>query len=128
MGRLAYKGRVLVEGSAEGEAVVVETLSFYGDVDPERGVMVDGRRIDGRILLARRSRGSTVGSYVIYALKVNGKAPLAILMERSEPIVVAGAVLAGIPLVDSLPRELFDVVRDGYRVRVSHGVVEVIVD
>jgi len=116
----------LVEGSAEGEALVVDTLSFYGDVDPETGALVDGRSIAGRILLVRRGRGSTVGSYIIYSLKVNGRAPLAILMERSEPIIVAGAVLAGIPLVDSLPRELFDQVRDGHRLRVSNGLVEVI--
>ncbi|MCE4599772.1 MAG: DUF126 domain-containing protein [Desulfurococcales archaeon] len=121
-----YRGRVLVEGTAEGEAVVVDTLSFYGDVDPETGVLVDGRSISGRILLVRRGRGSTVGSYIIYSLKANGKAPLAILMEKSEPIIVAGAVLAGIPLVDSLPKEVFEEVKDGYRVRVSNGLVEVI--
>ncbi len=121
-----FKGRVLVEGEAEGEAVVVESISFYGDVDPERGILADGRSIEGKILVARRSRGSTVGSYVIYALKEYGKAPKAILMGRSEPIVIAGAVLSNIPLVDSLPDEFFNSVKDGVRVRVrSDGTVEI---
>ncbi len=121
-----FRGRVLVEGEAEGPALVINSISFYGDVDPERGVLADGRSIEGRILVARRSRGSTVGSYVIYALKEYGKAPKAILMGRSEPIVIAGAVLSNIPLIDGLPDEFFEAVRDGVRIRVRiDGTVEV---
>jgi predicted aconitase with swiveling domain len=116
----AYKGRVLVPGEASGEAVVVDSLSFYGDVDPDKGVIkLDGRSIKDKILVIRRSRGSTVGSYVIYSLKVKGTAPLAILMERAEPIVVTGCVLADIPLIDSLPEDFFNLVKDGAHVKVA---------
>jgi len=122
-----FKGRVLVEGEAEGPAVVVDAISFYGDVDPERGVLVDGRRLRGAILVARRSRGSTVGSYIIYALREYGNAPKAIVMGKSEPIVIAGAVLADIPLVDGLPDEFFESVRDGVWLRVTReGRVEIL--
>jgi predicted aconitase with swiveling domain len=114
------RGRPLVPGDASGEAVVVRgAISFYGDVDPARGVLADGRSIAGRVLVAERSRGSTVGSYVILGLKYNGVAPAAILMGEAEPIVVAGAVLAGIPLVDRLPPGLLGRIRDGWMVRVS---------
>ncbi|MEB2835701.1 MAG: DUF126 domain-containing protein [Desulfurococcales archaeon] len=123
----AYKGRPLVPGSARGRAVVVDAISFYGDVDPETGLLRDGRSIAGRILAARRSRGSTVGSYVIMALKYNSKAPAAIIMERAEPIVVVGAYLAGVPLVDSLPRGLFESLRDGDEVVVeADGTVRIL--
>jgi len=122
-----FTGRVLVAGEAEGEAVVVDTISFYGDVDPESGTLRgDGRDIAGRILVARRSRGSTVGSYVLYALRYYGNSPIAILMEEAEPIVVAGCVLAGIPLVDRLPPEFFESVRDGTRLRVRGGEIRVL--
>ncbi len=124
--RATYKGRVIVAGEASGEAVVVNEISFYGEVDPERGTLIDGRSIAGKVLVARRSRGSTVGSYVILALKYNGVEPAAILMKRAEPIVVAGAVLSGIPLVDMLPDEFFKKVRDGVQVEVkSDGSVSV---
>jgi predicted aconitase with swiveling domain len=123
--QLAFKGRALIPGEAEGEAVTVDSISFYGDVDPDKGTLRDGRVISGRILVARRSRGSTVGSYVILSLRYNGKAPAAILMEKAEPIVVVGAYLAGIPLVDKLPREFFESVRDGTPVRVRDGEVVV---
>jgi predicted aconitase with swiveling domain len=125
MAQLTFRGRPLIPGEAEGEAVTVDSISFYGDVDPDKGVLRDGRAVSGRILVARRSRGSTVGSYVILALRYNKKAPAAILMEKAEPIVVVGAYLAGIPLVDRLPREFFEKVRDGAVVRVRDGEVVV---
>ena len=122
-----FKGRVLVGGAAEGEAVVVDSISFYGDVDPETGAIISsGRSVSGRILVARRSRGSTVGSYVIYALARNSVAPKAIIIGEAEPIIVAGCVLASIPLVDRLPDEFFETVTDGSIIRVSlDGTVEV---
>lgn len=122
-----FKLRAIVPGDAEGEAVVVESISFYGDVDADRGLLFDGRSVSGKILVARRSRGSTVGSYVIYALKANGVSPKAIIMGESEPIVIAGAVLAGIPLYDKAPESLFEAVRDGAFVRVrSDGRVSIL--
>ncbi len=113
MPELVFKARPIVPGNVEGEAVVVDSISFYGDVDPESGLLHDGRPVKDRILVARKSRGSTVGSYVIYALKVYKTHPRAILLGSSEPIVIAGAVLAGIPLFDSLPPSFFRAVKDG---------------
>ena len=127
MGVLEFKGRPIVPGRARGEAVVVDAISFYGDVDPGSGVLSDGRVISGRILVARRSRGSTVGSYVIYSLKENSAAPLAIIMGKSEPIVIAGAVIASIPLVDGVDEAFFSLVSDGDLVEVSEeGVVRLV--
>ena len=119
-----FRGRPIVPGNVEGEAVVIDSISFYGDVDPEKGVLYDGRSIEGKMLVARKSRGSTVGSYIIYSLKLHGKAPKAILLGKSEPIVITGAVLAGIPLYDSLPPEFFEAVRDGVRIKVTRdGII-----
>ncbi|BAN90777.1 aconitase X swivel domain-containing protein [Aeropyrum camini] len=124
---LRFRSRPIVGGEAEGPAVVIGSLSFYGEVDPETGATSSGKSLAGKVAVIRRSRGSTVGSYVIYALKENGVAPLAILMEKAEPIVIAGCVLAGIPLYDGLPPEFFERVRDGDRLRVySDGLVEIL--
>jgi len=95
---LELKGRQLVPGRALGEAVFTEALSFYGDVDPNTGLLRDGRSVAGKVVVALRPRGSTVGSYVIYALRANGLAPAPIVMSRVDPIIVAGCVLASIPL------------------------------
>ena len=121
-----YRGRPVVPGYAEGEVVVVESISFYGDVNVDTGVLVDGRSIAGKILLARRSRGSTVGPYILYALRRKGKAPKAIILtSKSDPVLVAGAVIAGITLVDSVPEDVLGFAVDGDRivVREDGGVI-----
>jgi len=119
---LELKGRQLVPGGvpgrALGEAVFAEALSFYGDVDPNTGLLRDGRSVAGKVVVALRPRGSTVGSYVIYALRANGLAPAAIVMSRVDPIIVAGCVLASIPLVSEVPEEELRSVKDGDLVEV----------
>ncbi len=81
-------------------------LSFLGGVDPATGTVIEsghplhGRSIAGRVLVFPHGKGSTVGSYVLYGLARNGVAPAAIVNEEAETIIAAGALIAGIPLVD----------------------------
>ena len=104
---MKIRGRGLVEGTAKGEILVTsEPISFYGGVDPRSGRIVDkkhalyGKSIAGKILVFPYGKGSTVGSYVILSLAKNGVAPAAIVNILSEPIIIIGCVLAGIPLMD----------------------------
>lgn len=115
-----YAARILVPKAVRGEALVLDVpLSFFGDVDPVTGEIVApdselrGAKVSGKVMVLRRSRGSTVGSYVLFSLRKHGSAPLAIVMERSDPIIVAGCVIAGIPLVDGLQDEFFKSVKTG---------------
>ena len=120
MPTLRYRGRGLVEGRGKGRALVVRgDVSFFGDVDPDTGLLRGlGERVTGRVLIFRRGRGSTVGSYIIYALAENKVAPAAMVVVEAEPIVVTGCVLASIPLVDGVdPGILYEVV--------SNDIVEV---
>jgi len=120
---VVFKGRALVKGFAEGEAVVVNEISFYGDVDPETGMLFDGRSLRDKILVSYKPRGSTVGSYIIYALKMNNVSPKAIIMSSSEPIIVAGCVLSGIPLVDGISINDLKTIKDGDLIIVKEGLV-----
>ncbi|GAF88994.1 unnamed protein product, partial [marine sediment metagenome] len=65
-----------------------------------------GESIAGKIFVFPESKGSTVGSYVIYGLSVNNVAPLALIANKAETIVVAGAILANIPLVDKADQDV----------------------
>ncbi len=96
-------------GQAEGDVIFTkEPISFYGGVDMKSGVVVEkgheleGKSIAGRILVFPHGKGSTVGSYVIYGLKKHGKAPLAMVVEEAEAIIISGAILANIPCVDGV--------------------------
>jgi len=78
------------------------------------------------VLVARASRGSTVGSYIIYALARKHGAPKAIVMEKAEPIVVTGCILASVPLIDGIPWSQLSKIKDGSMVTVrSNGTVEI---
>lgn len=128
---MKLKGRRIVGGEAEGELLVSrKPLSFLGGVDPETGIVTDaesdirGQSVAGKILAFPRAKGSTVGSYVIYALKKNGKAPKAIIVGEAETIVATGAIIAEIPMVDGID---VSKLKSGQRVKVNAnaGVIEV---
>ena len=117
---IEFRGRGISRGYAKGEAILSrDPISFYGGVDPETGVIVEkghvleGKSIAGKILVFPRGVGSTVGSYIIYRLAKNGLAPMGMVNMESEPIVAVGAIISGIPLVDKISGEIFEVVAEG---------------
>ena len=104
------RGKVIVSGGTlRGKALVSKKpISFLGGVDPKSGVIIEknhdlnGKCIKDKILCFPHGHGSTVGSYVMYALAKNNLAPKAILNEKADPVVVVGAVLAGIPMISEV--------------------------
>ena len=130
MNAITFQGRVIKAGHAAGVALVSrEPIGFLGGVDgdtgiiTERGHSLEGQCVAGKVLVFPTGKGSTVGSYVLYQLAVNGLAPAAILNAESEPIVAVGAIIAEIPMVDRVPIAQIhtgDWVRvDGVEVRVT---------
>ena len=102
-------GRTIFPGQASGTALVSRMgISFYGGVDPETGVVteaghdLEGQSIAGKILIFPTGKGSTVGSYVLYRLKKNGHAPLAIINADCETITAVGCIIAEIPCIDQV--------------------------
>ncbi len=120
-------------GAAEGEAVVTrEPITFLGGVDAklgkvvERGHELEGRSIAGKILILPHTKGSTVGSYVIYQMKKLGTAPLAIIAVRADEMLATGAIISGIPLVDSPSEDVLSIPQGTkLRVNADEGYVEV---
>lgn len=129
------KARAISGGKAEGEVIITrDAISFLGSVDPATGTVVEeghelyGKKISGRVLVFPEGKGSTVGSYVIYQLKKRGLAPVAMITQRSEPIVALGAIISGIPHVDEPSIDVFELLKDGDWVLVDgdRGLIEVI--
>ncbi|ADV65000.1 aconitase X swivel domain-containing protein [Desulfurococcus mucosus] len=100
-------------------------LSFLGEVDPVRGVVKTESgevSIRGRVLVFKGGRGSTVGSYVIYAMRQQGSSPLCMVVKEAEPILIAGCVIAEIPLLVVEDYEGFrDALKTKRRVRYMRG-------
>ncbi len=106
-----YTAKPIVTASVKGELVVVERqLSFYGDIDPENGVLkLDSKSISikGKILAFPYSSGSTVGSYIICRMKKLGTHPKAMITLKAEPIVIIGCLISGIPLFHKVDPKFF---------------------
>jgi predicted aconitase with swiveling domain len=105
-------GRSIYQGTAKGEALVTMMgISFFGGVDPDTGIVVErghqleGQSIGGKVLVFPTGKGSTVGSYTLYRLKMNGVAPAAIVNAQCETITAVGCIIAEIPCVDQVPIE-----------------------
>lgn len=128
---MRIKGRVIARGTASGEVLLSsEPISFLGGVDAKSGKVVEpahplfGKSVAGKVLVFPRGKGSTVGTYVIYQLKKNNVAPVAIINQEAEIIVAVGAIISEIPMLDKL--EGYESLKNGLRVKVDadKGFVE----
>ncbi len=116
--------KIIVDGSCRAETLVVEhKISFFGEVDPRTGRTVEGYYIGGKALIFPGTRGSTVGTYIIYGLKYYGHTPACMIVYEAEPILIAGAVLADIPLflVSKEYEELVRHVKNEEQTIIVHG-------
>lgn len=92
--------KAVVGGKGRVSAPVVKLsspVSFLGDLDPETGRLA-GFDVAGRIVALPFVKGSTVGPYVLWSAAKKGKAPLAIVAEKPDLMLVTACVLAGVPL------------------------------
>ncbi|MHA1741706.1 MAG: DUF126 domain-containing protein [Candidatus Thorarchaeota archaeon] len=129
---MRLEGRRIFKGKATGEVLYTEEdISFYGGCDPETGEIVEknhplqGQSVAGKVLVFPTGKGSTVGSYVLYALKKAGKAPLAIINRATDPVIAVGCIISEIPAIDKIDIEKL---RTGQRVEVDadNGVVTIL--
>jgi len=103
------KGRKIVEGHCKAEALVsTKPISFLGEVDPTNGKIIEknhdlyGECVKDKVLCFPHGYGSTVGSYVLYSLAKKSLAPKAIINQTADPVVVVGAIIANIPMIDQV--------------------------
>jgi hypothetical protein len=95
----------LVESSLE--PVSVARIDPATGILRERGHPLDGRLLAGKVLAFPGGKGSSSGSYVLLNLARRGLAPCAIAVQKADAVLVAGAVLSGIPLLQGVdPRSL----------------------
>ena len=106
---LLIRGRSISTGKASGPLLVSpQPISFLSGIDPETGIIVEkghplmGTCIAGQVLVFPYGKGSTVGSYVLYALSRNGHAPSAIVNAEAEAIIATGAIISEIPMIDRI--------------------------
>lgn len=116
----------------EAEALVSsKPFSPRYDINQETGTFsrpghpLEGRSFAGKILFFPGVQGGVMGGWVFFELKSRDLAPAALVFERTNPVMVQGAILAGIPILDGIDPSALQVVKNGTRVRVDPGRLEV---
>jgi len=126
------RGRKIVEGHCKAEALVsTKPISFLGGVDPANGKIIEknhdlyGECIKDKVLCFSHGHGSTVGSYVLYSLAKKNLAPKAILNQIADPVVVVGAIIADIPMIDQIDIKQIET-GDFLEVDANNGLVKIL--
>lgn len=120
-------GRIIYAGNVKGTILKSDLpISFFGAVDPQTGIIKEknhhlfGQSLADTILVFPHAKGSTVGSYILYALKKNNVAPAGMILEQCETIVAVGAIISEIPTVDQVAIDRF---QTGDVVRIDEGEI-----
>jgi hypothetical protein len=109
----------------EGEAVVsVEGFSPRYDLDRWTGIItkpghaLEGVSIVDKILFFPTAKGGIAAGWAFYDIKHKGIAPKAFCFGVTNPVMVQGAVFAGITITEGWSQDPLQCVRSGDQVRV----------
>jgi len=123
--------RVLVARHAMGRKVSGEALvakdgfSARYDLDRIAGTFsrpahkLVGRSYVGRILVLETAKGGVASAWMLYEMQARGKAPLAIVFNSVNPILVQGAAFGDITMLAGFDEDVTAAIPDGARVEID---------
>lgn len=129
-GAVERLGTFQLAGEADGVALVFsQPLSFWGGIDAETGDITDhshpglGQNVAGKILVMPSGRGSSSSSSVLAEAIRRGTAPAGILLQRPDPILAVGAIVAEFLYDIHMPLVVCDIagIASGDRIAVRAG-------
>lgn len=123
---LVLRGPPGVGPAVEGEALVSrQGFSARYDLNRKTGVFARedhdlyGQSVVGKILVHTTAKGGVATAWALYEMRARGTAPLGLLFSTTNPIMVQGAVLAGLPLLHRLEPDPVASIRSGDWLRVD---------
>jgi predicted aconitase with swiveling domain len=134
MGVTLLRGRCVVPGRAEGEALVTrQTISGWGGMNPVEGRITErrhelrGQSFAGKVLVFPGAKGSSAWSHYFHLARLSGTAPLAMLFARITTKAALGAVVTRCPAMTGFDTDPTEAIRSGDWVVVDAdaGIVEV---
>ncbi len=134
MTKIVLKGRKVVGGCAEGEALVTrQAISGWGGVDPMTGTIIEtrhdlkGQSFKGKVLVFPGAKGSSGWSTRFHVARLAGAAPLAMVFNQMSTKIALGAVVTRAPAVTDLDQDPLKIIETGDWVKVDadNGIVEV---
>ncbi len=123
-------GRIINGGTVEAEAFVLKNpFSFIGDFDPKTGQLevkddpLYGESMAKKVLICPTGKGGTIAPFIAYDAWKVGKAPLAILCLKADPILCECAFVIDIPILDGFNEITFQSIQNGQKVSISGNEV-----
>ena len=132
--KIVLRGRKVVGGCAEGEALVTkDRISGWGGIDPRTGTVIETRHelkgvsFAGKVLVFPGAKGSSGWSSQFHVARLAGKAPIAMVFNEMTTKIALGAVVAHAPSVTDFDQDPLQVIETGDWVKVDgdNGIVEV---
>ena len=103
-----------------GKALVMrEGFSPRYDLDRWTGIIsrighsAEGESIQDKILIIPTTKGGVAGGWAFYDLLKKGIAPKALIFGKLNPVMVQGAVLARMPIMEGWDQNLLQLVKTG---------------
>ncbi len=126
MDTTTIRGRGLVGGKAEGQAVVSTVpLCFRTEYDPATGDVIGlrhplrGQNLRNKVLIIPSTKGSCGNSMSFSTGCKEGNGPVALVCVRREPLAVLSCVVNDVPLVSDVEGNIFERVETGDYVHVD---------
>ncbi|MGH2561802.1 MAG: aconitase X swivel domain-containing protein [Thermomicrobiales bacterium] len=124
--RIILHGHPGVGPTVAGEALVSrQGFSARYDLNRQTGEFsrkahdLYGQSVVGKILVHTTAKGGVATAWALLDMKARGVAPLGLIFQRTNPIMVQGAVLADLALLDDLAPDPFTVIETGDFVRLD---------
>ncbi len=121
--------------AVSGNALVAkDNFSARYDLDRKRGIFsrpshaLAGQSYVGRILVLDTAKGGVATAWMLRDMRERRIVPLALVLNRVNPILAQGAAFAGVAMVDRFEGDVTDLIRTGDTLRVDPpaGVVEIL--
>jgi len=134
MSQIVLKGRKVVGGTTEGEALVTkQAISTWGGVNAVQGIITERRHelrnqsFKEKVLVFPAAKGSSGWSTVAQVMRLAGQAPKAMIIRDISSLTGIGAVVMRVPTVTDLDQDPTEVIVTGDWVKVDadKGIVEV---
>ena len=128
------KARAVVDGVAEGEAIVTsQAISGFGGIDSNTGEVIEvrhelrGQSFKDKVLVFPGAKGSSGWASHFQSTRLKGAAPKAMLFNVMTTKMALGAVVTRVPAATDFDQDPVKVIKSGDWVKVdaTNGIVEV---
>lgn len=121
--------------SVTGTALVAkDNFSARYDLDRKAGIFsrpthaLAGQSYAGKILVLDQAKGGVATAWMLHEMKSRDVVPLALVLNRVNPILAQGAAFAGLTMVDRFEGDVTDLIQtsDELRIDPAGGTVEIL--